>query len=280
MASLTIFRRPAAALAALCLTGSLATGCDGGDGGAPAAGPSVVAVAEKAPGPETRCGATLGGVKVVMPAGGGVKIYGARYGSGSHGVVLVHQRGSDLCGWASFIPELLDRGLQVLAIDLRCNGYSDCPADDSGDDLDGSRDYVADAGAAVAELHRAGATKVAVMGASLGAATALVTGGRYPDQVSAVVALSLFNAGFPVSQSDIRTATDAAPHITAPILICLSTGDGGSIQEGAADTLIDASPAKADGDTVVLDGSSHGWDMLATDQTVAAKVLDFLTRHT
>jgi pimeloyl-ACP methyl ester carboxylesterase len=194
-------------------------------------------------------------------------------------VVLVPQRGSDLCGWAGFVPDLVEKGMQVLAIDPRCNGYSNCPSDDGGDDASGARDYAMDAGTAIAELHRAGAAKVAVMGASMGAVTAFVAGGRYPDQVSAVVALSPFDSSYAVSKSDIASATDAASHVTAPILICLSTSDSSSIQQGTAEFLVDAAPSKADSAIVVRDGGAHGWSMLI-DETVHAKVLDFLAKHT
>jgi pimeloyl-ACP methyl ester carboxylesterase len=280
MSAVTMFRRPAVALAAVCLVGSMATACgDDKSGGGSAAASGQVSMPEQAPDPDQRCGNTDDGEKVVLTADDGTKLAGARYGTGSRGVVLVPQRGSDLCGWSNFVPDLVEKGMQVLAIDPRCNGYSNCPSDDGGNDVSGERDYAADAGAAIAELHRAGAAKVAAMGASMGAATAFVAGGRYPDQVSAVVALSLFDSSYGVSRSDIKSATDAAPHVTAPILICLATGDGSSIQQGPAEWLIDAAPAKAASSVVVREGSSHGWSML-TDETVHAKVLDFLTKHT
>jgi pimeloyl-ACP methyl ester carboxylesterase len=280
MGSLKTLRRPVVVLAAVFLVGSLATACgDDKPGEAANAGQNAVSMPGQAPDPDQRCSTNVDGEKLVLSTEDGVKLAAGRFGTGSHGVVLLPQRGSDMCGWSTFIPDLVQRGMQVLTVDLRCNGYSDCPADDNGDDMSGGRDYTADAGAAIAELHRNGATKVAVMGASLGAATAFVAGGRYPDRVSAVVALSLFSTSFSVSQSDLRSASDAAPHVTAPILICLSTEDSSSIQEGAAQTLIDAAPSKAESDTVVREGYSHGWDMLP-DQTVRAKVLDFLAQHT
>jgi pimeloyl-ACP methyl ester carboxylesterase len=279
MRTVMMSRRPGAVLAGVFLLGSLLAGCGGDEpGGAAAPSPTEVSKPELAPDPAKRCNSE-GGEKVILTTEDGVKLAAARYGTGSHGVVLVPQRGADLCGWSAFVPDLVQKGMQVLAIDPRCNGYSNCPADDSGDETSGGRDYAADAGAAIAELHRAGAAKVAVMGASMGAATAFVAGGRYPDQVSGVVALSLFNSSYGVSTSDIKSATDAASHVTAPILICLSTDDSSSIQRGAAEWLIDAAPAKAASAIVEREGYAHGWSMLL-DDPVRAKVLDFLSQHT
>jgi pimeloyl-ACP methyl ester carboxylesterase len=261
------------ALAALCLVGCLSTGC--GDD-RPAA---VDSIAQKAPDPNQRCSAAVPAKKVVLTTADGLKLAGARYGTGSHGVVLLPQSGSDMCGWSGFVPALVERGLQVLAIDPRCTGYSECPPGDDGEDLGGGRDYAADAGAAIEELHHTGAAKVAVMGASLGAATAFVAGGRYPDKVSAVVALSLFDASFSASQSGARSATEAAPHVTAPIMICLSTNDSNSIGKDAADALIAAAPSQAAGAVIALADGGHGW-VLLLDETLKGKVLDFLAANT
>jgi pimeloyl-ACP methyl ester carboxylesterase len=279
MGVVKVFRRPAVALALVCLAGVMAAcGDDESGGGSAAASPSQVSIPDTAPDPDKRCGSTDNGETVVLTAEDGTKLAAARYGTGSRAVVLLPQVGADLCGWSGFVPALTQKGLQVLAIDPRCQGYSNCPPDDEGTDSSGARDYAADAGAGIAELHRAGATKVAVMGASMGAATAFVAAGRYADQVSAVVALSLFNSSYAVSTSDIGSAMDAAPHVTAPILLCLSTSDSNSVQQAAAEGLIDAAPSKAAGSVVAIDGFLHGWDMLS-DDTVRAKVLDFLTQH-
>jgi pimeloyl-ACP methyl ester carboxylesterase len=258
------------ALAAL-LVASL-TAC-GGD--PPPAAPSTSAppLPVSAPHPDQRCGVSAPAEPVVVQTEDGIPLAAARYGSGHHALILVHQRGSDLCGWAEQVPEFVAMGLRVLSIDLRCHGYSECPADDAGDDL--SRDYAADVGAAVALLRRDGAAKVAVMGASLGAATAFVAAGRYPEDINAVIALSLFSASASVSASGVASASDAAKHVTAPTLLCLSTGDASSIQAGEAETLIAAGAARERSSVVVRPGGSHGWDLLA-DATVQEKITAFL----
>jgi pimeloyl-ACP methyl ester carboxylesterase len=273
-------RRPATscllALTGALLAGALLAGC-GGDGRSPAAAsPSPTSLPQSAPDPDERCPIAVPGDPLVLTTEDRLPLAAARYGSGHHAIVLVHQRGSDLCGWADHVPDLVALGLQVLAVDLRCHGYSECPTDDAGDDL--GRDYAADVGAAVAELDRTGAAKVGVMGASLGAAAAFVAAGRYPAAIDAVVGLSLFSASASVSATGVTSASDAAAHVTAPTLLCLSTGDSSSIQEGVAETLIAAGTARTAGAVVVRPGGTHGWDMLV-DPAVQGKVIEFLKAH-
>jgi pimeloyl-ACP methyl ester carboxylesterase len=267
-------RRAAAALLACVVALATLAGCGSGGSAEPPPEPSLP---EQAPGPAERCGFAGTAEKVVLTTADGVKLSGARVGEGAHGVVLLPQRDADMCGWSSAVSRMVGAGLHVLAIDLRCAGYSDC--DNSSDDqLDNSHDFAADAAAAIAELKRAGASKVVVMGASLGAASAVVAGGRFADQVSGVVGLSVFKAGFNASGSastSVTTPENAAPHITAPMLLVVATGDGSCISPGAAQDLIDKSAATAKGKVIVRDGSAHGWDLLRSPD-IDAEVLDFL----
>jgi pimeloyl-ACP methyl ester carboxylesterase len=236
-----------------------------------------VSLPEQAPGPAERCG--FGGKveKVVLTTADGVKLSGATIGEGPHGVVLLPQRDADMCGWSLAVSRMVQAGLHVLAIELRCAGYSDC--DNSSDDqLDSTHDFAADAAAAIAELKRAGASKVVVMGASLGAASAVVAGGRFADQVSGVVGLSVFKAGFNASggaSTSVTTPENAVSHITAPMLLVLASGDGGCISPGTAQEMIDKSAAPSKGKVIVRDGSAHGWDLLRSPD-IDAEVLAFL----
>ncbi len=228
-----------------------------------------------------RCGFTGKVEKVVLTAADGVKLSGARLGEGAHGVVLLPQRGSDMCGWGLAASRMVEAGLHVLAIDLRCAGFSEC--DNSSDDqMDNTHDFAADAAAAIAELKRAGASKVVVMGASLGAVSAVVAGGRFADQVSGVVGLSVFTVGFNASGSastGVTTPENAAPHITAPMLLVVATGDGSCISPGSAQELIDKSAAPTKVKVIVREGSAHGWDLLRSPD-VDAEVLAFLKANT
>lgn len=279
MTPMGAFPRPGTGRAAAALLGCvvvLATLAGCGSGGS-AEQPPEPSLPEQAPGPAERCGFAGKAEKVVLTTADGVKLSGVRFGEGAHGVVLLPQLGGDLCGWGSAPSRMVQAGLHVLAVDLRCAGFSDCD-NDSDDQLDNSHDFASDAAAAIAELKRAGASKVVVMGASLGAVSAVVAGGRFADQVSGVVGLSVFRVGFNASGSartDVTTPEKAAPHITAPMLLLVATDDGACISPGAAQELIDKSAAAAKGKVIVRDGSAHGWDLLRSPD-IDAEVLAFL----
>lgn len=231
-------------------------------------------LAGRAPAPAERCHKSGNApvAKVVVKTADNVYLAGVRFGSGEHGVLLLHQRGADLCPWWDYANSLVNKGFHVLAIDFRGNGFSD-----NSD----SADYTADAIAGIAELKRAGATRVVLVGASIGAATALVTAGRVPDQVAGVVSLS-----YPDNDIDVtdgagagpHTPAEAAPKITAPMLLCFASGDT-SATTAKPQELVDASPAPAK-QLVGRPGVSHGWDMLkvGTDD-VTTDVLGFLQSY-
>lgn len=228
----------------------------------------------KAPSPAERCHAS-GNVpvaKVVLTTGDGVHLAGAVFGSGPRGVLLLPQRGADLCPWWDYAVTLVNQGFHVLAIDLRGTGFSEEAP---------KADYTADAIAGVAELKRAGASKVVVMGASLGAATALVTAGRIPAEVAGVVSLS-----YPDNNLDVtdgtgdgpRTPAEAAPKTTAPMLLCFTAGDK-QAQNAKPQVLADIAPAPAK-QLVGRPGVSHGWDLLKIGpDDVSADVLAFLQSY-
>ena len=241
--------------------------------------------ADLAPDPVERCDYPAGTRKVVVTTSDGVKLAGAEVGSGTRGLVLLHQRGADLCGWGEHVPALTKAGLRVLAIDMRCNGMSDCDRDSPGDPFDQTKDYATDAAGAAAYLRANGATKVAVMGASMGAVTAVVAAGRYPDQFDAVVALSVFSTSWNASggaSTDVRTVADAVPKITAPILIGVGGLDsGGTIPAADARTLLAKAPAAARSTVVDRpESGQHGWNLLQEgDEGIQAEALTFLNAN-
>jgi hypothetical protein len=81
-------------------------------------------------------------------------------GRGPAGVVLSNQSDRNLCGWLPFGRVLAARGFQVLLYDYGIAG-------DLSDDI----------AAAVDQLHRFGARRVVLVGASEGAKASLVVGG-------------------------------------------------------------------------------------------------------
>jgi pimeloyl-ACP methyl ester carboxylesterase len=207
--------------------------------------------------------------KAVLTTGDGLHLAAARFGSGAKGVVLLPQRGADLCAWFDYASSLVTSGYHVLALDFRGVGFSD----DSS-----TLDYTADALAGVTALKAAGAERVVLMGASIGAATALVTAGRSPQDVVGVVSLS-----YPDDRLDVTGGTGSAPRtpleaaglLRVPLLLCFATGDPSAARP---DTLVAAATTGgARAELVGRPGVSHGWDMLKVgDDDVRPEVTAFL----
>jgi fermentation-respiration switch protein FrsA (DUF1100 family) len=146
----------------------LVTGCGG-----VAAPPAPVAT-----GPASADSATTVSFSTVD----GVRLTGQLFGAGATGVVLSNMGDNDPTGWESFAPVLADRGLLVLTYSFR---YPRRPATFTAAMAQAT---VADLTAAVAFLRERGATRIVLVGASLGGiATGKVAG---PVGASAIVVLS------------------------------------------------------------------------------------------
>ena len=223
---------------------------------------------ELAPPPAERCDKSDDGAvaKVVVTASDGTKLAAAEWGDGPRGVVLLPQRGADLCGWWDFATELADAGYHVLAIDFRATGYSD---------VGSVRDLTRDAVGAVEWLKQTGATNVVLIGASMGATTALVTAGRHPDLAAGVVSLSMPRS-IDVTGGDAdgpTTPQEAAPQIEVPLLMCWARSDGSATDP---QPIVDAAPATTK-QMVTRDGGQHGWGLLTDGpHDVRPEVLAFL----
>ncbi len=94
----------------------------------------------------------------------GAHIVADLYGSGTNGVVLAHGAVFDKESWAPVAQALVERGHEVLAIDFRGHGQST-----SGRD---GRALYQDVLGAVRYLRAHGATRVDVVGASMGGGAA------------------------------------------------------------------------------------------------------------
>jgi dienelactone hydrolase len=278
-------RRIAAGLTILALLVAACSGTSssGSNGDAPAQATTTTAVAfQPLEQPSSRCGtATTKATLVRFQAADGTSLNGVLVGKGPVGVVLVHQYPSDLCGFWPFADYLAKRGLRAFAIDLRCFGRSACPEGDAKgrvvDDLD----------AAVAELRRRGVTKVALVGASMGAAAVLIAATRAQPPVAAVVSLS----GEPDPTSLVGgiplNAGTAVKQLTVPTMFVVATND---TYASVAETREMYRAVKTtDKRLEVLSGDFdglHGWQLLKNPTTgeefgpVAAKVAAFVTAHT
>jgi pimeloyl-ACP methyl ester carboxylesterase len=202
----------------------------------------------------------------------GVTLSGALVGSGPVGAVLIHEYPRDLCGWWPYARYLSQHGVRALAFDLRCFGDSPCP--------NGRGHAVRDVAAAMAELRRRGARQVALVGASMGGAIAVVAAAQLHP--AAVVDLSGERDTTALTPGIDANAGAAAHGVTAPALFAVAREDryvpvpdmravAGSVR----------SPTKR---VIVLPAAAgHGWDLLFGTTTkwspLAATVAAFIRRH-
>lgn len=201
-----------------------------------------------------RCQLDVPGEVVDLVAPDGRSRLGAvAYGEGPTAVVLLHQTGrSGLCGWVTYARWLAGQGVLALAVDDCIRGSSSCTEAFT-------RDVRGQVALAVAAARERGASRVAVVGASMGGARALGVGQRAGADV--VVDLS-----GPVTWEGVPAAGDAAAATTVPLLVVTSAGDRG-IDARALEAAVDRSPA-ARTRFVLVPGDAHGWDL--TMDTIAA----------
>ncbi|HEY3090029.1 MAG TPA: alpha/beta hydrolase [Jatrophihabitantaceae bacterium] len=263
--------------AAVLLLLLLAAGCS--SSGHPAATPSP------SPSPSTstvanaklneRCPIQTDGISAIpfmFRAGDGTKLLGLELGTGTRGVVLVHELGGGgLCGWLPYGSYLAAHGMHLLLYDTRCTGASSCP------DGDRSGDIVSDVAGAAAELTRRGARSVAVTGASYGGAIALASAVRVRGMTACVVL-----SGDLWSQ-DLGgiTGEQAARRLAVPLFYAVATQDGDRL---ATARRIVALVRPSLVTLQVLNGPAHGWDLLQDQASgrftpLAAQVLEYLSTH-
>lgn len=142
-----------------------------------------------------------------------VTLAGKVFGAGERGVVLAHQYNKDQSSWYEMAGKLADLGYMVLAFDFRGYGTS------SG--VKGDATTVADLKAAVLALKEEGATRVAVVGASMGGTAAVVEAAD--DQLAGLVTVSA-----PV----VFQGLNCEPYVskvTAPKLFLASENEEGSV---------------------------------------------------
>lgn len=210
----------------LTLVALLAAACSGTSGAnsdAPAQASTTTAVSlQPLEQPSSRCGAPDTKATLVrFTAADGTSLDGVMVGSGTTGVVLVHEYPADLCGSWPFADYLAKQGLglRAFAIDLRCFGRSACPQGDA------SGRVVDDIAAAVAELRRRGVTKVGLVGASMGGAAVLIAGTRVQPPPAAVVSLSGETDPTSLVGAIPLNAGAAVKQLTVPTMFVVATND-------------------------------------------------------
>lgn len=115
----------------------------------------------------------------------GLQLSASHWGSGSTGVVLIHDRGRSSADWSIIAPKLATDSTQVLALDLRGHGGSTAPETEASNWTAMNKDV----SAGVKWLRAHGAQEVSLVGDSLGANLALAVAASDPE-VSRVAMLS------------------------------------------------------------------------------------------
>jgi pimeloyl-ACP methyl ester carboxylesterase len=192
----------------------------------------------------------------------GAMLHGVLVGQGPTAIVLAHQSDDDACVWASYVPELTAADRQILAFDFNGHGTSDRVGD-------GRLDL--NLLAAVAEARNRGATRVVVIGASMGGTAALAAAGTPSSGIDGAVSLSAVSAWL---QTD---AESNAAAISVPVLFAAAQNDGSTAQ--TAQTVSQACGC-AYPDVLIFGGSRHGTRLLGGPDSASLRTaIDQLIAH-
>lgn len=174
----------------------------------------------------------------------GVRIAYAEGGQGTGGIVFAHGSRGDLCDWMSTLRDPRLRRFRMLSFDFRGNGLSDYPA------YPRSIGYRQDVIAAVGQLRRDGARKVAVLGLSRGGPAALAAAGQlYPRRVQAAIAVAS------IDELVGDDAVEAVRHSRIPLLVMVNEHDGLGLTPTAR--AIYRASASTDKHLVLAPGQGH-----------------------
>ena len=180
---------------------------------------------------------------------------GILMGSGPRGVVIAHQVNDGMCDYIDLARHLVARGYHV-ALYGQIDAFEDVPA-------------WTDA------LAGAGATKIVLLGASIGAMAALSVASDKAPPVTGVISLSA------LSGLDGNTATDTAVAQLKPPVLFVAARDDPDDAGPAARGFMRECPSK-DKKLVLIDGGAHGISTTlgATGAPVRAAIFAFIDQHT
>jgi len=217
-------------------------------------------------------GSIEGSKEITFESSDGVTLAGRVFGpdEGTAGVVLAHMFPSDQSAWFAFADRLSERGYRVLTFNFR--GY--CPGGDAGCSK-GEKSIPAiwqDVEGAIEALRAEGATRIGLVGASMGGTASLVAASMEGQDVDAVVTLSA-----PTGFEGLEANADVLVQVTAAKLFLAGHEDVGAAQ--AVDTFYaETLPPKR---PVILTTGDHGTDILTGNQAgiVATEINRWLERY-
>jgi pimeloyl-ACP methyl ester carboxylesterase len=197
----------------------------------------------------------------IFAEGEDVALNGRLFGDSSRPlVILTHMRPNDQTAWYPFAEQLAADGYAAFAFDFRGHGMS--TGEQDYDKLD------EDLTAVINYWHDRGKESVMLVGASMGATTALVVAPG--ADVDAIVAIS------PPAQFEGQDALAAAPSIDVPMLFVVSELDAPTLQ--FAELYAAATEPKEE---ATYGGNLHGTALLDPIEnegasTVRARIIEFL----
>lgn len=195
----------------------------------------------------------------------GVRLTGRVYGHGPTAVVLSNMGDNDPVAWDAFAPMLAARGYAVLTYSFRY------PVRTTTFTAELAAATVTDLRGAVTLMRHRGATRLVLIGASLGGmATAKVAGGAGADAVAILSA----PPDLPAYQFAVDPAELAA--LTMPSLF-VSSVDDTVVPLAQTTSLYDRTPGPKQLQT--YPGTAHGVQILATasGDALSQRLVDFVT---
>jgi pimeloyl-ACP methyl ester carboxylesterase len=224
----------------------------------PTAAVPTQATAPTQPPAETGTNAESGPREVTFETDDGITLSGTLFGDGEIAAVLSHMRPSDQTAWHAFARTLADNGYTALAYDFRGYGKS------GGTQELGKIDR--DVRAAAAYLRAQGATRIVLIGASMGGTASAKIAASIGAQGLIVLSSPQSFQGLTVSADDLSLAG-------MPSLWVSSRGDPVAREVEAMHA--GASEPKS---FHVYEGIAHGTDIFNTPDGVdlGQRVVDFL----
>lgn len=202
-------------------------------------------------------GSTAGSRQITFESSDGVTLAGRLFGpdEGTAGVVLAHMFPSDQSAWFAFADRLGRRGYRVLTFNFR--GY--CPGGDAGCS-EGEKTIPAiwqDVEGAMELLRTEGATRIALVGASMGGTASLVAASREGQVVDAVVTLSA-----PTGFEGLEANAEVLAEVEAAKLFLAGHEDVDAARAVDALYALTLQPKRP----VILTTGDHGTDILTGNQ--------------
>ncbi|MFH0702128.1 MAG: alpha/beta fold hydrolase [bacterium] len=206
-----------------------------------------------------------------------VKYYISKNKENSPVVILLHMLGKDNSSWNKFIPLLLNNGYAVYSVDMRGHGKSVETLDKKSNYFqtmtDGNwlkmPDDVSDLINFISKDKTVDSSNIALIGASIGANSAIIAASEHPDKVKTTVALSpgLNYRGIEILKS--------AENLKTPILIATSQNDDYSYK--SSNQLNKA--VKVEHDLLIYEGNEHGTNLLNQSEELMSKIISWLNEH-